>query len=268
MSGMALIVPAMSDIRVLPPSLGRLLPLTGLTRRQFTNLVILLSATQRRHAGRPHGLPLAARLLMFCVGLRTNLTTRQLAALFDISQSSVDRINHVFTPILAGLLAPDPASPPGMAIIDGTLIPDHDHTKSAVSKKQRRSACTQVLVHRSNRRVLAVEECWPGNRNDIVVARATMTEHLAAVRGPILGDSAYHSPPGIVTPRTDSSGRIIRDHHWERHKRMRATVEHVIARLKDWAILRQCRRKGQSLDQLPQIIARLHNLRQQSRVNS
>jgi len=151
---------------------------------------------------------------VFCVGLRTNLTTRQLAALFDISQSSVDRINHVFTPVLAELLAPDPASPPGMAIIDGTLIPVHDHTKSAASKNYRRSACTQVLVHRSSRRVLAVGDCWPGNRNDIVVARATMTEHLAAVRGAILGDGAYRSLPGIITPRRDSSGRIIRDHHW------------------------------------------------------
>lgn len=213
-------------------------------------------------------MPLTARLLLFCVGLRTNLTTRQLAALLDISQSSVDRINHLFTPVLAELLAPDPASPPGMAIIDGTLIPVHDHTRSAVSKNYRGSACTQILVHRSSRRVLAVEECWPGNRNDIVVARGTMTEHLAIVRGPILGDGAYRSLPGVITPRRDTSGRIIRDHHWERHKRMRATVEHVIARLKDWQILRQCRRKGQSLDQLLKIVAGLHNLRQQSRVNS
>ena len=209
-------------------------------------------------------MPLAARLLLYLIGLRTNLTTRQLAALFDISQSSVDRINHALTPVLAGLLAPDPTSRTGMAIIDGTLIPVHDHGKSAVSKNYRRSACTQVLVHRSSRHVLAVGESWPGNRNDIVVARNTMAEHLAAVRGPVLGDGAYRSLPGIITPRRDSSGRIIRDQHWQRHKRMRATVEHVIARLKDWQILRQCRRKGCSLDQLLQIIAGLHNLRANS----
>lgn len=125
-----------------------------------------------------------------------------------------------------------------------------------------------MLVHRSSRRVLAAGDCWPGNRNDIVVARATMTEHLAAVRGPILGDGAYRSIPGVITPRRGSSGRIIRDQHRERHKRMRATVEHVIARLEDWQILRQCRRKGRSLDQLLQIIAGPHNLPQQSRVNS
>lgn len=258
----------MSDIRVLPPSLGRLLPLTGMSHHQFMTLVRVLSAVAPAKAGRPWSLPLASRLLLFLAGLRTNLTTRHLAALFDVSQSSVDRINHVLTPVLEVLLQPDPASPPGMAIIDGTLIPVHDHTKSAVSKNYRRSACTQVLVHRSSRRVLAVGECWPGNRNDIVVARATMTEYLAAVRGPILGDGAYRSMPGIITPRRDSSGRIIRDQHWERHKRMRATVEHVLARLKDWQILRQCRRKGDSLDRLLQIIAGLHNLRQQLRVNS
>ncbi len=94
-----------------------------------------------------------------------------------------------------------------------------------------------------------------------------MAEHLAAARRPILGDGAYHALPNVITPHRDSKRRIIRDQHWERHKRLRATVEHVIARLKDWQILRQCRRKGDSLDKLLQIIAGLHNLRQQLRIN-
>ena len=258
----------MPDIRTLPSSLGRLLPLTGLSRRQFTTLVIVLSAVEQPKPGRPWGLPLPARLLLYLIGLRTNLTTRQLAALFDISQSAVDRINHALTPALAGLLEPDPGARSGLAIIDGTLIPVHDHGKPAASKNYRRSACTQVLVHRSSRRVLAVGQSWPGNRNDIIVTRHTMTEHLAAVRGPVLGDSAYRSLPGVITPRRDSSGRIIRDEHWQRHKRLRATVEHMLARLKDWAILRQCRRKADSLNQILKIVSGLHNLRQQLRVNS
>ena len=73
---------------------------------------------------------------------------------------------------------------------------------------------------------------------------------------------------GIITPRRAASGRIIRDHHWERHKRIHVTVEHVIARLKHWQILRQSRRKGDPLEQLLQIMAGLDYLRQQLRVNS
>jgi hypothetical protein len=39
-------------------------------------------------------MPLSVRLLLVLIHLRTNLTTRALAALFHTSQSSVDRIIH------------------------------------------------------------------------------------------------------------------------------------------------------------------------------
>jgi hypothetical protein len=59
------------------------------------------------------------------------------------------------------------------------------------------------------------------------------------------------SPHHGVTVR----GRIIRDHHYRQHRRIRARVEHVIARLKDWQILRQCRRRGHPINHSLQIIA-------------
>ncbi|MBO0881705.1 MAG: transposase family protein [Mycobacterium sp.] len=40
------------------------------------------------------------------VHLRTNLTTRALAALFDISQSAVDCVFHHLVPVLARTLRP------------------------------------------------------------------------------------------------------------------------------------------------------------------
>jgi hypothetical protein len=54
------------------------------------------------------------------------------------------------------------------------------------------------------------------------------------------------------------------------HRRIRARVEHVIARLKDWQILRQCRRRGDAINHSLHIIAGLWNLktRNQLRVNS
>jgi hypothetical protein len=54
------------------------------------------------------------------------------------------------------------------------------------------------------------------------------------------------------------------------HRRIRARVEHVIARLKDWQILRQCRRRGDAINHTLQIIAGLWNLKTRNhlRVNS
>jgi len=51
------------------------------------------------------------------------------------------------------------------------------------------------------------------------------------------------------------------DDHYQAHRRIRARVEHVIARLKDWQILRQCRRRGDAINHSLQIIAGLWNLK-------
>ena len=79
--------------------------------------------------------------------------------------------------------------------------------------------------------------CWPGNRNDVVVARHTVTQLLDG--RVVLGDGGYRVITSIMTPRRDKTGRIIRDDRYRAHRRIRARVEHVIARLKDWQILRQ-----------------------------
>jgi hypothetical protein len=52
----------------------------------------------------------------------------------------------------------------------------------------------------------------------------------------------------ITTPRRDNTGRIICDHHYRAHRRIGARVEPVIARLKGWQILRQCRRRGNAIN--------------------
>lgn len=69
--------------------------------------------------GRPWGLPLPIRLLLVLIHLRTNLTTRALAALFNTSQSAVDRIIHHLIPVLADALQPTGARDDRPWIIDG-----------------------------------------------------------------------------------------------------------------------------------------------------
>jgi hypothetical protein len=166
---------------------------------------------------------------------------------------------------LAGSLSPNPGEHRGSWIIDGTLIPVHDQSITAASKNYRRSVNTEIIVSAQRRPVVAVGHRWPPNRNAVVVARATVA-HLVTGEHDILGDGGDRGINTISTPRRDCTGRIIRDHH----RRIRSRVEHVIARLKDWQILRQSRRRGDAINHSLQIVAGPWNLktRNQLRVNS
>ena len=143
----------------------------------------------------------------------------------------------------------------------------HDQSITAISKNYRRSVNTQIIISAHRRRVVVTGQCWPGNRNDVIVARHTVVQLLDG--RVVLGDGGYRGITSIATPRRDHSGRIIRDDHYRVHRRIRARVEHVIARLKDWQILRQCRRRGDAINHSLQIIAGLWNLKthNQLRVN-
>jgi DDE superfamily endonuclease len=86
----------------------------------------------------------------------------------------------------------------------------------------------------------------------------------------VFGDGGYRGITSITTPQRDHTGRTIRDDLYRVHRRIRARVEHVIARLKDWQLLRQCRRRGHAINHSLHIIAGLWNLKthKQLRVNS
>jgi hypothetical protein len=144
----------------------------------------------------------------------------------------------------------------------------HDQPITAISKNYRRSVNAQIIICAHRRRIIAVSPCWPGNRNDVIVARHTVTQLLDG--HVVLGDGGYRGIGSITTPRRDHTGRIIHDHHYRAHRRIRARVEHVIARLKDWQILRHCRRRGDAINHNLHIITGLWNLKNhaQLRVNS
>ena len=246
--------PSPTDIDPLPHRWRNLLPLTGLSAGQVRTVCTVAQPRLPTTPGRPWNLPLAARVLQVLIHLRTNLTTRALAALFATSQSAVDRVIHHLVPVLAQALQPDPDDHAGVWIIDGTLIPVHDQSISAISKNYRRSVNTQIIICSQRRRVIVAARCWPGNRND-VVARATVAHRLDS--RVVLGDGGYRGIPTITGPKRDQNGRTIHDQHYRTHRRIRARVEHVIARLKDWQILRQCRRRDDAINHSLQIIAGL-----------
>ena len=61
--------------------------------------------------------------------------------------------------------------------------------------------------------------------------------------------------PGATLPPKQDPGRLAE------HKRLRARIEHILARMKDRQMLRQCRRRGNAINLATRCIAFLWNLR-------
>jgi hypothetical protein len=97
-----------------------------------------------------------------------------------------------------------------------------------------------------------VSQAWPGNRNDIVVAKATvhLPEGITT-----LTDGGYRFMPGATLPPKDDEVQLAV------HKRLRTRIKHILARTKDWQILRQCRRRGSAINLAVRCIAYLWDLR-------
>ena len=235
--------------------------LTGMDAPQFGELVRRIWMIRPDSGrGRPWGLSFPDRVLLVATYLRTNLTTRQLGVLFSVSQSQIERVIQDITPVLSSLLGPPPTDRRELWVVDGTLIPTRDHTRTALCKNYRRSVNVQVVCRRRDRRVVFVGAAWPGNRNDSVVFRATVP---AAVAGHprLIGDGGYQGVTGVTPPTRGPDGRIVKDAAWKRFRKRRATAEHVLAELKVWSCLRDCRRRGQGIEELTRPVAALHNLR-------
>ena len=210
-------------------------------------MIAALAATQTRGRGRPWACSLRTRVVVLCVALRTNLTFREIAAVFSISR----------------IAALEPVAVEDRRrtwIVDGTLVPTRDHQAPAKSKNYRWSCNAQVLVARSDLRVIAIVAGGLGNRNDAVHYRDSTIQAMCQHHRRVLADGAYRGFRELVTP-VFSGRRIVRDRAWRRHRKRRARVEHAIARLKDWRVLRDHRRRGSSLLATLRAVAYIHNVR-------
>ena len=145
------------------PAHRRLLPLTGLNHHQFT-----------------------------AVALRTNLTMRQIAAVFNISTSQTHRIIDRHTRLLTTLLPLTVNLDRRWSwTLDGTLVPTRDHTAAARSRNYRWSTNAQVLSRRADLAVVAITGGGPGNRNDTVHYHASSLPQLVTTHGRVLAAVAY-----------------------------------------------------------------------------
>src|SRR5690349_8812991 len=76
--------------------------LTALSKPELARLTAWLRATERR--GSRWAQPLERRVIIACTCLRTNLTIRELGAVFNISKSQAHRVVADLVPRFAALL--------------------------------------------------------------------------------------------------------------------------------------------------------------------
>jgi hypothetical protein len=109
---------------------------------------------------------------------------------------------------------------------------------------------------------VVVGQPLPGNRNDCKAWELSGAK-AAVGRTTVIGDGGYRGT-GLVIPHRRTKGQAElpawKEEHNTSHRRVRARVEHVFARMKGWKILRDCRLKGDGVHHAMLGIARLHNL--------
>lgn len=241
---------------------------SGLSMRQFRKLVALVRRRGGDHGvlGRPwiHGL--SDRVLMVATYYRTNLTMRQVGPLFGVCPATVHRAVRDLGPLLGiepvkrrKLDAPD-----RIWIVDGTLVPVRDRVLAASSKNYRFSANVQILIDADTRLVVSVGRPAPGNRNDAqVFGPSGIADDIDLARvAVVLADGAYAGTGCVVPHRKRKNKPLLAIEETDNrvHRKVRARVEHAIARLKHWKILRDCRLKGPGLLHATRAIAHMHNL--------
>jgi hypothetical protein len=241
-------------------------PFTGVSPVQFRRIVRVVA----RRGGamiadgrqcRPWSLGLADRVLLVATYWRTNLTMRQIGPLFGVSHSAAHRIIDSLRPLLA-LQPARRHTADQVAIVDGTLVPTRDHRLAAPSKNYRYSTNMQVAIDADSRLVIATAGPAPGNRNDCTVYRDSgMRDQLAGQA--VMADGGYRGNPGVIMPyrkRRDAALPSWQDELNTTHRQIRARIEHTLAGLKCWKILRDYRRAASTLKDTTSAIAFLHNI--------
>jgi DDE superfamily endonuclease len=225
---------------------------SGLSMRQFAKLVDLVAdrGGEQTGTGRRWGLTLADRVLLVAVHYRTNLTYRQIALLFGISKSAVDRVVNHLAPLLTLAPATTPYRPETVLIVDGMLVPTYDRDITASSKNYRYSVNMQVVIDANTRLTTAVGTPMPGNRNDCRAWRESGVDQQCA-GAHVISDGGYRGNPQIVMPYR----KVSKDQElpaWQEalnviHRRVRARFEHALCHMRCWSILRNCRRHGEGV---------------------
>jgi hypothetical protein len=154
--------------------------------------------------------------------------------------------------------------PDTVLIVDGTLVPTHDRSMSARSKNYRYSTNLQVAIDANTRLTVAVGKPLPGNRNDCRAYTESGAD-LQCRGAHVMADGGYQGNPQVIMPyRNPRQGQPPLP-QWKQdlntvHRTVRARVEHALAHMKSWKILRDCRRKGLGVCYAARGVALMRNL--------
>lgn len=235
---------------------------SGLRPRTFALLITWLrrEGADRPLRGRSWALGFDDRVLLVATYWRTNLTMRQLAAVFGVSKSAAARVIEDLGPALA--LRPRARFPRGaVLIVDGTLVPTRDHQVAAQSKNYRYSTNHRVVIDADTELVVALGKPLRGNRNDCRAWADSGAAH-ACRNAVVIADGGYQGT-GLIIPHRRSPGIELpewKQAHNKSHRQVRARVEHAFARMKIWKILRDCRLRGDGVAVAMAGVASLANL--------
>ncbi|MEU4742975.1 transposase family protein [Actinosynnema sp. NPDC023658] len=223
---------------------------TGLDHDQTQELVArihqVLGSPDRR-VGRPAALGLYRSVLLTLVLLRQNLPQTVVADWFGVSQPTVSRVFRRIAPLIGQVLCPHtPPLPEALSgrvvLVDGTLIPTHDHAthrKANYNAKHRQSGVTVQVLATLDGTLLAVSDPVEGRAHDKTAYTLTGLADLLA-HHQVVADLGYQGTP-TIRPRRKRPGHkrhTPADKTWNTSvSSIRAAVEHAIAHLKAWKIL-------------------------------
>lgn len=229
----------------------RLDALTGLSDRQRAELrrrvaTHLGTDAITRPGGRPSALGLAGSVDLVCTLLRTNITQKQAACIFAVSQATASRRWDLLRDAIAHALATlVPAvhqivGHGGSVLIDGFLAPTWDwkHSRGMYSDKHQESGFNIQVAASISRNLAAVGDPIPGARHD---AHAFTASGLAAaIAGhDTLGDKGYQGHATIHPIRKPPGVELtVHDQRFNASvSSIRAAVERTISHLQTWKIL-------------------------------
>jgi hypothetical protein len=229
--------------------------MTGLTSDQADQLVLNVYATGDLDPARRRALGPYRSVLVVLLYLRHNLSQALIAELFGCSQPTVSRLVGRLMPIIITVLTPTAEKTAERELrstvrVDGFLAPTGDRRKDTFTSGMysgKRHACgfnIQVVGSWHGTLVLTGEPL-PGSMHD---AKAWHESGLAekfagrlhADGGPGgYGDTAY-TGTGLCVPERKPKGQPLTESARDFNRKVasqRASVERVIAHLKNWKLL-------------------------------
>lgn len=201
--------------------------------------------------------------------LRQNATETFLAAILDVSQSTISRRRTRLEPLITAALddlVPDPVTEVrgDPVIVDGTLIPTSDWAAPTdlFSGKHHRAGLNVQVAVTTGGRLLALGAPAHGARHDAHAWRESgLTDRFPGSQ--LIGDLGYVGVTGFTTGTRRSPGGQLTDRQRSANQSLnsiRAVVERTIAHIKNWKVLKHYRGPLDRFDRTLRCVEALHHL--------